>query len=337
MSQSSHKPPPARSWREIPQPVKPRTMGREGRRRLAMAVGNIVGIVLVLGAAAWGVFEVIRVWENDPARITAPTKGAPIRDYTLRTDGVLGRDWVVRTLALPPAASLMELDLVALKRLLEASGQVSKAVIERRFPDVLGVTLQERMPVARIMARIGDAAPVVFLVARDGIVYSGAGYDPAMIEGLPFLDGVRLTREGAGFVPVEGMTSVADLLGTAQGNTPDLYRTFKVVSLARFADDRTLIVKSTEVDAIIFGASSDGFYKQLARLDYILDEARRHGPGQLKTVNLAIGGTQVPVSFDHEVSAQASARPHSSPSRPAAGAGLFVIPSRNSSPTSRDF
>jgi cell division protein FtsQ len=336
MSSSNFNPPTTRSWRDIPQPVRREQLSREGKKRLLMATGNIVGLVLVLGAAAWGVIEIVHLWETDPTRLTAPTKGVPVRDFVVRTDGVLDKAWVRRTLELPKAASLMELDLVDLKRRLEESGQVSKAVIERRFPDVLAVTLQERTPVAQVMALIGDAAPVSFMVARDGMVYSGFGYDPVMAGELPYIDGVKLVREGAGFARIEGMESVADLLGTAQASAPALYRSFKVVSLARFALDRTLAVKSTEVELITFGASQDSFYRQLARLDYILEETRRQeGAGQLKSVNLAVGDKQVPIAFDTAQPVRSS----TSPARPAPGPGasLFSLPSRNSSPSQRDF
>ena len=341
MSQSNPSNLNTRSWRDIPQQVKPRTMGREGKKRLVMGFGNIVGLVLLLGVGTWAVYELVNLWETDPKRITSPTKGIPLRDFAVRTDGVLDKSWVQRTLDLPKSASLMDLDLVRLKGRLEESGQVSKAVIERRFPDVLVVTLQERTPVVRIMAQIGDASPVVFIVSRDGSVYSGFGYNSEMIDALPFIDGVKLVREGAGFARIEGMEVVADLLGTAQVSAPLLYRSFKVVSLARFGLDRTLMVKSAEVDAITFGSSQDSFYRQMARLDYILEETRRqNAPGQLKTVNLSIGDKQVPISFDTPTPAHApvrgsdltffrSAAPSSTPS--------FFAPSRNSSPSKRDF
>ncbi len=342
MSQSSFNPPSTRTWRDIPQPVaQRRILGPEGKKRLTMAIGNIVGLVLVLGAGAWGVYEFVSIWETDPARITAPTKGVPIRDFAVRTDGVLDKGWVQRTLALPKTASLMELDLVDLKRRLEESGQVSKAVIERRFPDVLVVTLQERTPVARVMARIGDAAPVAFMVSRDGMVYSASGYEAEMAEFLPFIDGVRLVREGFGFERIEGMDAVADLLGTAQASAPELYRSFKIVSLARFGLDRTLAVKSTEVEVITFGSSQDSFYRQLARLDYILQETRNQvNAGQLKSVNLAIGDKQVPILFDPAGGGRdASSAPASSTLRPAqpSGTALFSPLPRNSSSTKRDF
>ena len=330
-----------RNWRDIPQQVKPRTMGREGKKRLVLGMGNIVGGLLLVAAAAWGVYELVHLWDTNPTRITSPTKGVPVRDFNVRTDGVLDKAWIQRTVNLPKSACLMELDLIKLKGRLEESRQVSKAVIERRFPDILVVTLQERTPVARIMARIGDASPVVFVVSRDGTVYSGFGYNVEMTDALPFIDGVKLVREGVGFARIEGMEVVADLLGTAQVSAPLLYRSFKVVSLARFGLDRTLMVKSAEVEAITFGSSQDSFYKQLARLDYIIAETRRqNAPGQLKTVNLSIGDKQVPISFE----------PPTPVSTPQRGPGLnffrnpaptstpsFFAPSRNSSPSKREF
>ena len=341
MSQLTVNSPPTRTWRDIPQTVTPRAMSREGKKRLAFAVGNIVGIVLVLGAAGWGIYELVSVWETNPTRITAAASNVPLRDITIRTDGVLDKAWVTRTLDLSKGESLMELNLSKLQERLLATGQVQSAVVARKFPDILTVTLQERSPVARIMAQLGSAAPRAYMASRDGAVYQGTGYDQQLADALPFLDGVKLVRSGDGFGHIDGMDQVSDLLGTARTNTPALYRTFRVVSLARFNVDGTITVKSTEVDAITFGVASDGFYRQLARLDYILDETRRQNPPQpLKAVNLAVGGSQVPVAFDApSVSGDSRAsRTSAKPSTPAPfGTALFSLPPRNSSSSKRDF
>jgi hypothetical protein len=101
------------------------------------------------------------------------------------------------------------------------------------------------------------------------------------------------------------------------------------------------MVKSAEVEVITFGSSQDSFYRQLARLDYIIAETRRqNAPGQLKSVNLSIGDKQVPISFE-------APKPSNEPLR---GTGLslfrtathtstpsFFAPSRNSSSSKREF
>lgn len=342
MSQLTVNPPPTRTWRDIPQTVTPRAMSREGKKRLAFAVGNIVGLILVIGAAGWGIYELISVWETNPTRITAAASSAPLRDITLRTDGVLDKAWVMRTLDLPKHANLMELNLSALQERLLSTGQVQSAVVARKFPDILTVAIRERSPVARIMAQQGAAAPQAYMVSRDGLVYQGVGYEQVLAETLPFLDGVKLVRSEKGFERIDGLEQVSDLLGTARTSTPDLYRTFRVVSLARFASDGIIEVKSTEVDAITFGVVSDGFYKQLARLDYILSETRRQNPQQpLKAVNLAIGGSQVPVAFEPPVISPDTRGQRSAAAKPPApapfGTALFSLPPRNSSPSKRDF
>jgi hypothetical protein len=76
-------------------------------------------------------------------------------------------------------------------------------------------------------------------------------------------------------------------------------------------------------------------------LDYILAETRRqNAPGQLKTVNLSIGDKQVPISFETPKSSLEPARAvgiSSFKSSSSISAPSFFAPSRNSSPSKRDF
>ena len=45
-----------------------------------------------------------------------------------------------------------------------------------------------------------------------------------MVKTLPWLDGVKLSRQGAGFAPLAGMASVAELLAQAKLEAAPLYR-----------------------------------------------------------------------------------------------------------------
>ncbi|MBP8257359.1 MAG: FtsQ-type POTRA domain-containing protein [Opitutaceae bacterium] len=317
--------PSARSWRDIPQEIAPRSMSREGRRRLTMGLVKACVVTVLVAVGAWAAFELVEIWQHDPAKLAAPVKSEPLRAIRLNTDGVLDLKWIEGRLKLQKGVTLMELDLVALQGVLLSDGQVKTAVLTRRFPDTLIASLQERSPVARLRAVDASGNPADLLVARDGVVFPGSNFSDTLISSLPWLGGVTLHRSGAGFVPISGMETVADLLVTAQGNVPVLYRSWRVISLERLASDGEIVVKTTDPMDVVFGTRDD-FFKQVALLDAVLAEIRLHPQNPVATINLTYGKQQVPVSFSGvpALGAQspvvaAEARIHLRPDRPDAG------------------
>jgi hypothetical protein len=274
-------------------------MSSTGRKRMFFATAKSVAVLVFSCVCLWAGYELYTTWQNDPAKLKSPVKSSPVKTIALRGENlVVDHAWVVRTLGLPKDADLMELDLYGLRERLLESGQVRAAVLSRKFPDTLVVSLEERSPVARLNARFGEGDPETFLVARDGVVFKGACFKDEVLQGLPFLGGVALKRSNGKLLPIQGMETVADLLNTARVNAPELYRSWSIVSLQRFATDGEIVVQSADVGQVIFGMRDD-FYKQIARLDYILEESKKQpAPLPLKSINLAVGGEQVPVSFD---------------------------------------
>jgi len=251
----------------------------------------------VLFAGAWAGFELYATWESNPERLKDPVKVVPLKQVVFATDGALTRAWLDQALALPRNASLMTLDLAALERRLLASGQVRSVVLRRRFVDnTLVVSTQERTPVARVMVQVGESTPGLRLVAADGVVYEGVGYERPALEPLPWLAGLKLRRAAAGgFEPIAGMDKVAALLAAAESLVPQLRADWQVVSLARLASDQEIEVRSREIPQIIFDARGD-IPRQLAKLDYVIDTLHAHGAPPMARVNLALG-SQVPVEL----------------------------------------
>jgi hypothetical protein len=295
MSKTATPAPFARTWQDISQSVNPRAMSKAGRQRRLACTLKFAGVAGLLAALAWGAIEIAGTIASSPNKLGVAEAGPPLKDIVLTTDGVLDHTWAERTLALPKNASLMSLDLFALRTQLLANGQIKAAVLTRNFPATLAVNIQERLPVARVQVQVGDAPPRALLVARDGVVYDGKNYDQALLDTLPWLDGVKLVRAGHGFAPIDGMDTVADLLATARNQAEHLYQTFLVISLARLASDGELVVRSKDIREITFNTRDD-FFRQLARLDYVLDLARTQPDKSLQSVNLA-NGLQVPVTI----------------------------------------
>ncbi len=286
-----------RSWRTIRQDVTPRAMSARGRRRRQIAWLKVISLVALTGAAGWGIYEMVHTWENDRAAIASAVKSEPVKDILVVTDGVLGKEWAARLLAVPRNTTLMALDLSALREKLISAGQVRIAVLTRSFPDTLVIDLKERTPVARIQVE-DRLEKKQLLVAKDGVVYEGYGYDKALLATLPWLADFRLRRaeDGKSYAPIEGMKQVSDLLTTAQLQAPHLYREWLFVSLARLATHEEITVKAQDIPEIVFSAKQD-FFRQIAQLDMIVDETKRTlAEPQIQSVNLALG-PQVPVKL----------------------------------------
>lgn len=292
-------PPATRTWRDLTQTVSPRAITPAGRKRSHLAALRFTGGLVILAACLYAAFEFYRVWQANPAHVAATAETHPLRSIQLRTDGVLSTDWIHQTLALPTEAGLMDLDLSSLRARLLAHGQIRTAVLTRRFPDTLEITLEERVPIIRILLRDSPSSPSrLHLVDRRGHVYPGHGYASDLITSLPWLGGVRLVRAGHGYAPVSGMEAIAQLLTTALANTPSFHRAIEVISLERFPSDALLLVRTPAVEEITFN-SRDDFYRQLAQLDFILAELRPDPSAPpLASINLAVSGRQIPVALN---------------------------------------
>jgi cell division protein FtsQ len=296
--------PSARNWRDIPQQVKPRAMSPEGRRRVVWSAVKTFAIAALLSGLVWGGYEIGAALRGNPKVFSGAAPAVPVKEVELITDGVLNKEWLVHTLALPKSASLMQLDLYQLRARIIASRQVRSATLTRIFPATLSVVISEHSPVARVMAQFGDEVPHPLFVAREGRVFEGIGYDAEMVSTLPWLAGVKLVRTEEGFEPIAGMEQVADLLAKAKLEAEHLYRTWEVVSLERLQSDGEIDVRARDVSRIMFGTHED-FFRQLARLDALLDAARAKTDQPIREINLAIG-SQVPVAFEDPALAPAA-------------------------------
>lgn len=335
MSEAETETPMVRSWRDIPQAVAPRAMSKTGRRRYMLATAKVICGTAFVAALAWCGYELVSTMENNPREIARTTQVGPLKEVTLATDGVLNKEWALRTLGIPKNATLMELDLPKLQAKLLASGQVKSALLSKSFPTTLVLSLSERSPVARIMVQESDQSKATYLVARDGVVYRGEGYADSGINDLPWLDGVRLARKNGVFSPIEGMEIVAELLSKARYEAAHLYPLFQIVNVARLQSDGEIEIRSRECESVIFSTTED-FFRQLAWFDSIRDMVKPTVDAPLAKVDLSLG-RNAPVTFRQVVPVSAAGGKAQSGARTQPQAsGPAVMQPRGQAPAMRE-
>lgn len=297
-------------------------MSREGRWRLAMAVLRSTTVLLVcvgVIGAAWYV-----------ARSTHENVGVPMKPPVLKTDGVLDDAWLAGALALPKNTTLAQLDLERLRARLLSHAQIVNATLTRQFPDRLIVQASERMPIARVTIASG-AGQKAYLVARDGVIYDGVGYDRSTTDALPWLDGIDVVPQGGGFRPIQGMAAAAELLAKARLEAEHLYNTWAVVSLAHLVSDHQIEVRTKNGPCVIRFNTRDDYFRQLAKLNYIWDQITRI-PDARATIDLTLG-RDVPVMVENGAPAGPGAKGPATQSSPAPHETGAVRPLRTADST----
>jgi len=278
------------TWKDIDQSVKPKAMSPASERRVWMGRAKVAAMGLACVGVVVAALQLAAFVDAGPELLTKAGESMPIESIEVSTDGNLQREFLIETMGVDSDANLLGVDLDLLKERLESLGQVSSAVVARRFPDALVVSVAERHPIARILAQRSNGEKLLLFVDASGHVFEAQSLDTSVARTLPFLAGIALRREDEGFAAIEGIDALAALLSEASAIAPHLYRRWQVVSLEQ---EGRIIAKGPLAKEVVFDAASD-FRAQLGKLDYIIDYyrgARAEGVGR---VDLTLGG-QVPV------------------------------------------
>ncbi len=276
------------SWKEIQQSATPKLLTSHVRKRLirnSLRGFAAIGFLVVLGV---GAYFATRHWQDGMKQVQTALPERPLKEIVFETDGVLPKSWVKDVLSLPAEVDIMSIDIHAENARIQRHGQVLSSSI-RRLPDRLVIRVEERRPVARLATRDPQGRVMALLVDREGVAYSGIGYDRFELESLPFLAGIPpLQREGHGFKRIQGMAQVDDLLKATREYAPHLYDTWRVVDCSNLP---LLTVKSSEIREIVFGP--DNYSEQLRLLAMIIENSRWRMSQLQERVDLSLGNQVV--------------------------------------------
>ncbi len=267
-----------RSWQEINQRAPEAALSPVARRnRLVRWAGwgaTLFTGLLVILLTAWAVSRSPAVAASDDVGPLA----MPLSKVQFTTDGMMTEGWIANFLQLHTGMPLENINLYALRQKLLDTKQVSDAVITRERPGTLNIALKERHPALRVAVDNGAGGYQIYLVARDGTVFTGCDFPVEILNQIPWMSGLALHRakDGSGFEPVAGMDLVATLLQTARARAPKIAAQWGVVDLSQF-DPRPnapvsliKITKSGDLGQLTFDATLQAadFPTQIDRLAF---------------------------------------------------------------------
>ncbi len=158
-------------------------------RRARWVVASRLGGVL-LGAALL-FFGVWRGGEWLLQRLFYNNGAFAIRTVDLRTDGRLSEAQLHAWADVKPGENLFGLDLLRVKRNLEAVPAISSAAVDRVLPDTLRVRVVERRPVAQVLVyrrrAEGDYVRLLYQMDGDGYVMEPSPAPEQLSQGVSWL------------------------------------------------------------------------------------------------------------------------------------------------------
>ncbi|MDR2200723.1 MAG: FtsQ-type POTRA domain-containing protein [Puniceicoccales bacterium] len=239
------------------------------------------------------------VWARNKDRLRTWWKTIyrqPLDHVAFQSDGVLTAQWAKPFLHdLPRNVDIMDIDIFAIRRRIESCPQVRSVVVERQYPDVVKITVQERVPILRLLINDGQS-PREMLIDKEGVIFHGEMISEAERRALPFLGGVILKRTKDGsYEKIPALDKVYRLLHIARTKYWPIYAQMEVISIEKLKKKTVpwskISVRCQCASAIIFG--DNDFDEQLKRLDFILNTPKIRNRLPVERIDLSLGGDAV--------------------------------------------
>jgi cell division protein FtsQ len=277
-----------------------RVRTRKAAARRTQQIFFLFSVLLIVGSSILGIIfgakRALNSWffENSDYAV---------RNIQVTTDGKLTRDTILRTAGIDEGTNIFTVNLLQVQDRLRTLPQVEESRIQRVLPNKLVITIQERRPVAWIVAAASSDVPPTFadafLVDRRGILLKPKASAPEY-AGLPVILGGETSLLIAGqSLEKEEVKAALELIRDA---AEILQTRFQIQSID-ISREYCLVVTDKQRSVITFG--TDELVQQLRRLERLMNYCDKNNK-ELQTVNLMVQ-RNVPVTFVPPVTAETEA------------------------------
>lgn len=216
---------------------------------------------------------------------------SPVKNFEIRTNGTLTQSLLIPYINLPKDIGIMNVDIFELQKRLETLSQIREATIERQFPDTIKISIEEYIPIVKVITTDQMGKRLGLLVSKEGQVFRGYGYSSKKIKTLPYLTGIHLYKSGNYFKNIPNMDYVKELITCAQSESPKLYKSWQSISLeyCQYGNKSLgafIKVKTKNLGEIIF--APEKFDMQLMRLNSIVSYASKEKLATIERIDLSL-------------------------------------------------
>ena len=267
-----------------------RVRTRKAAARRTQQIFFIFSILLILGSTVAGlVFGAKRALNS----WFFQNPDYAVRNIEVTTDGKLARDGILKTADIVEGANIFEVNLLQVQERLRSLPQVEESKVQRVLPNKLVINIQERRPVAWVVASDSGSLPPTFenafLIDRRGILLKPKASAPEYAS-LPVILGVATSSLVAGqALDKEEVKAALELLRDAA----EILQTRLQIQSIDVSKEYCLVVTDKQRSAITFG--TDDLVLQLRRLERLMNYCEKNSK-ELQTVNLMVQ-RNIPVTF----------------------------------------
>jgi cell division septal protein FtsQ len=280
----------APTWRSINQKGKLRSTSSSARERRVgrlLRWSALAAVVLILGG---GVGYALYFSGTHLKVFTPGKEPVVLTEIDFASDGVLDSAWMEEHFPLDGETTALAFDVHALKRKLEAVGQIREATVAIALPDRVIVRVKEREPILRARVKQANGTVATILIAADGAVFEGIRFPRETLRHLPGLTGVSFQRTSTGYRPIAAMRTVSPLIQQARNEFPEIYGSWQWISLEELSADpdapyALITVKSRRADRIVFAPRV--FHRQLSKLKEVFIQTEQRHPRGYRTIDLS--------------------------------------------------
>jgi cell division septal protein FtsQ len=185
----------------------------ERRGRLDSILKKVLVVCVALLAA-----EVVWLFVVNPSvpfskvNVTGLESGAP---------GGLSRAEILKTAGVASNTSYLGFDAVSAQKALEALPQIAAARVTKRFPNVLTIFVQERVPAAAALVEIdGRSQPV--LIDSTGLIFQAGGFTGKLPASTPLISGLSFKNIRAGARLPAALKPLMEDIASLRENAPEV-------------------------------------------------------------------------------------------------------------------